>query len=175
MILRRRTNKPWTRAAVGFEELAWLLTVTNQDSVRARWRATRQWKTDPAVLLDVPFGTFESYLVVDAVDPLSSGLFHLNLAARTLDLIRRGALMPDLISICGNQKALQGCRFAVLVVAEWKRQQFAYRHPRGYRNLLVSAGEFAQSYVMAATALGLQRLSDTSHSRRSVRRPAGCG
>jgi hypothetical protein len=154
MILRRRTNKPWTRTAVGFEELAWLLTMANQDSVRARWRATRQWQSDPAVLLDVPFGTFESYLVVDAVDSLASGLFHLNLQAQTLDLIRRGSLMPDLVSICGNQKALEGCRFAVLVVAEWERQQFAYRHPRGYRNLLVSAGEFAQSYVMAATALG---------------------
>ncbi len=153
MILRRRTNKPWTKAAVGFAELAWLLTVTNQDSVRARRRATEQWQTDPAVLLDVPFGPFESYLVVDAVEPLSSGLFHFNLAAQTLDLIRRGPLMPELVSICGNQQTLNGCRFAVLVVAKWERQQFAYRHARGYRNLLVSAGEFAQSYVMAATAL----------------------
>lgn len=153
MILRRRTNKPWTKTAVSLEQLAWLLTVTNQDSVRARQRATEQWRTDPAVLLDVPFGTFESYLVVDDVDSLSSGLFHVNLAAQTLDLIRRGPLMPDLVSICGNQQALRGCRFAVLVVAEWKRQQFAYRHPRGYRNLLVSAGEFAHSYVLAATAL----------------------
>ncbi|MFL6162314.1 MAG: SagB/ThcOx family dehydrogenase [Jatrophihabitantaceae bacterium] len=153
MILRRRTNKPWTKTAVRFEELGWLLTVTNSDSTRARWRASREWQTDPSVLLDVPFGAFESYLVVDAVRPLPSGLFHVNLAQQSLDLIRHGSMMADLVSICGNQKALEGCQFAVLIVAEWQRQQFNYRHPRGYRNLFVSAGEFAQSYVMAATAL----------------------
>jgi SagB-type dehydrogenase family enzyme len=153
MILRRRTNRPWTDTPVRFEDLAWLLTVTNAQSTEARWRATRDWQDDPSVLLDVPFGTFETYLVIDSVGSLPSGLYHLNLAAQSLDLIRAGQLLPEIVAVSGNQQPLVGCRFAVLIFAEWQRQQFGYRHPRGYRNLFVSAGEFAQSYVMAATAL----------------------
>jgi nitroreductase len=153
MILRRRTNRPWTNKPIPFDELIWLLAVTNRKTVEARWRATAHYQDDPSVLLDVPFGPFESYLVVNSVDHLPAGLFHVNLAGQSLDLLRGGSLIRELMAVCGNQPTLHGCQFAVLIFAEWRRQQFTYRHPRGYRNLFVSAGEFAQAYVTAATAL----------------------
>jgi SagB-type dehydrogenase family enzyme len=146
-IANRRSTRTFSGAAIGLEELARLLFFT-------------YGRTDPrgmfrAVASGGALYPLELYVVAFAVDRLEPGIYHYAVESGHLDVVRPGgcaSAFKDVVTWQGVD--IDNAAAAIVVAATFRRTTAKYLD-RGYRMVLMEAGEAAQNLCLLATSLGL--------------------
>lgn len=102
---------------------------------------------------------FEAYLVLRRVEGAPVGLYHYNVRAHALDLLRE--LAPDaaealILNGVAGQQFFADAPAHIVLVARFARSQWKYReNSKVYRVILIEAGHIAQNLFLSATHQGL--------------------
>lgn len=101
----------------------------------------------------------EAYLVVQRVEGLASGLYHYNVEAHALDLLRE---MPAdeahafAMTTVAGQEYFADAPVMVMMAARFARSMWKYRnHPKIYRAILLEMGHISQNLYLTATEMNL--------------------
>jgi putative peptide maturation dehydrogenase len=101
----------------------------------------------------------EAYLVVQRVENLAPGLYHYNVEAHALDLLRAlpadGARAFAMTAVAG-QEYFADAPVLVVMAARFARSMWKYRnHPKIYRAILLEMGHISQNLYLTATEMNL--------------------
>ncbi len=93
-------------------------------------------------------------LLVRAAGDLAPGLYYLDREERTLALVREGEFAGQMADICLEQRFLAraGVQFCLFADMEYVERSLG---PRGYRQVLLTAGRLGQRLYLAGGSLGL--------------------
>ena len=101
----------------------------------------------------------EAYLVVQRVEGLAPGLYHYNVEAHALDLLRE--LPADearafAMTAVAGQEYFADAPVLVVMAARFARSMWKYRnHPKIYRAILLEMGHISQNLYLTATEMNL--------------------
>jgi SagB-type dehydrogenase family enzyme len=146
-IAARRSVRAFSGEAIGVEELARLLFFT-------------YGKTDPSgVLRAVASGgalyPLDLYVVAFKVEGLDPGIYHYGVETAHLDVVKPGeslAAFKDVVNWQGVD--IDDAALAIVISAAFRRSTVKYLD-RGYRMVLMEAGEAAQNLCLVASAMDL--------------------
>jgi SagB-type dehydrogenase family enzyme len=149
VIERRRSIRKYSDESLTLEELSFLLWCT---------QGVKQVINRPATLRTVPSAgarhAFETYLLINRVDGLKSGLYRF--AAIDHQLIPLN-LSPDIAegvtAACLNQRFILTSAVTFIWVAIVERMAWRYTE-RGYRYLHLDAGHVCQNLYLSSEAIG---------------------
>jgi SagB-type dehydrogenase family enzyme len=97
----------------------------------------------------------ELYAVAWNVEGLEPAVYHYDPPAHRLDVVARGDVLPSLSRCLWlDDVDAEGAALAVVITAFFVRSTIKYRE-RGYRMILMEAGEVAQNLSLLATEMGL--------------------
>jgi SagB-type dehydrogenase family enzyme len=154
----RRTWRQFGKRPIERTELAQLLRLTS---------GITHWLTVPD-LGEVPLTTspsggarhpIETYVVVSRVRDVPAGIYRYAPDRHELDLLRAGATADELRMMIPQQPWFADAGMAIFFTALFERTQWRYEFPRAYRAVLLEAGHICQTFLLAATALGLAPFS----------------
>jgi SagB-type dehydrogenase family enzyme len=111
---------------------------------------------DPQSLLISVGAAFDVYVLVYSVHGLAPGAYLYELEPNALSLKRPGNLRESVRAAFAGQPDPTNAAATVLLVADFDRYQWRYRHERALRNLYLESGRLMQPLILVATALGLQ-------------------
>jgi SagB-type dehydrogenase family enzyme len=146
-IAARRSIRTFSGGAIGLEELARLLFFT-------------YGRTDPrgmfrAVASGGALYPLELYVAAFKVDGLDPGVYHYGVETSHLDVVKPGdclAALKDTLIWQGVD--IDNAALAIVITAAFRRNTIKYLD-RGYRMVLMEAGEAAQNLCLMATSLDL--------------------
>lgn len=96
----------------------------------------------------------ETYLSVNRVDSLESGLYHYNVPHHHLDVVRLGDFSREIRAGALDQQFTQKAAVVFIWSAVFERSKWKYLQ-RAYRYIFLDAGHIAQNLAISAQALGL--------------------
>ena len=96
----------------------------------------------------------ETYIIVNRVEEIPSGLYHYNVKEAQLVLLKEGHFGSDLCHAGLGQEMLEEASCVFIWTAIVERSKWKYRE-RAYRYIYMDAGHIGQNLYLAATALGL--------------------
>lgn len=140
---------------IGRDELAWLVRLSFGQTGTRRLPVTGEHvvKTSPSGGSRHPT---EVYPVVLPGGDLEAGVYHYNVGAHRLDLLREGdftdTVRRDVIMLEHRPEFPPAVVFLLTSVVE--RSMFRYRDSRSYRVLYQDAGHLLQTFAYTASALG---------------------
>ena len=111
---------------------------------------------DPRKLLVSVGAAFDIYTVVFAVEGLDSGVYLYELEPPALSLKRLGDFREETRTALAGQPDPTNAAATILLVADFDRYQWRYRHERALRNLYLECGRLMQPLILTGTALGLR-------------------
>jgi SagB-type dehydrogenase family enzyme len=147
IIVRRRSIRAFSGAAIGLEELTRLLFFA-------------YGRTDPrgafrAVASGGALYPLELYAIALAVDGLEPGIYHYGVETGHLNIVRPGDCLAPLKEVVTWQGVdIDHASVAIVMTAAFRRSTAKYLD-RGYRMVLMEAGEAAQNLCLVATSLEL--------------------
>lgn len=146
-IAARRSVRAFSGDAVTRSELARLL--------RYSYGLTEPRQGLRAVASAGTLYPLELYAVVNHVEALEPGVYHYDVPTHRLDVVTRGDCLPHLSSCLWLDGIdLQKAALVIVLSAFLVRSTVKYGE-RGYRTVLMEAGEIAQNLSLLATTLGL--------------------
>ena len=86
---------------------------------------------------------------------IPSGLYHYGVKRHELDVLWQRAFTKEDIATLFTYPWAQDASFALIITGVFERNQMKYGE-RGYRQILIEAGEIVQNMYLASTALGLK-------------------
>ena len=146
-IAARRSVRAFSGAVISVEELARLLFFT-------------YGTTDPGgVLRAVASGgalyPLELYVVAFKVDGLEQGIYHYGVDTGHLDVVKPGESLAPFKDVVNWQGVdIDNACLAIVIAAAFRRTTVKYLD-RGYRMVLMEAGEAAQNLCLVAAAMDL--------------------
>ncbi len=96
----------------------------------------------------------ETYLSVQAVEKIESGIYHYDVREHGLDLLRNGDFREAVAGAALDQGFLAEAAVVFAWTAVFARSKWKYKE-RAYRYVYLDAGHIAQNTALAAVALGL--------------------
>ena len=96
----------------------------------------------------------ETYLFVQNVEGVESGIYHYSVKEHELELLRQGDFRSALAEAALDQGFLAEAAVVYAWTAVFGRSKWKYRE-RAYRYVYLDAGHIAQNVALAAVALGL--------------------
>lgn len=96
------------------------------------------------------------YVLVYSVLDIRPGAYLYEMEPGSLSLKRSGDIRESIVGALAGQPDPTNAAATVLLVADFDRYQWRYRHERALRNLYVECGRLMQPLILMATALGLQ-------------------
>jgi len=146
-IADRRSARAFSGAAIDRRELARLLLYS--------YGVTQPASGYRAVASGGALYPLELYAVALRVDGLEPAVYHYDPASHRLDVVGRGDFLPRLSRcIWLDDVDAAGAAVVLVITAFFARSTSKYRD-RGYRMILMEAGEVAQNLGLLATAMGL--------------------
>lgn len=101
----------------------------------------------------------EAYLIVQRAEDLAPGLYHYNVEAHALDLLREmdaAETRAFALDAVAGQDFFADAPVLAVMAARFARSQWKYRnHPKVYRAILLEAGHISQNLYLTATEMGL--------------------
>jgi SagB-type dehydrogenase family enzyme len=153
-LLDRRTWRQIDPRPIDVDQLATILSLTW--GVHRRGRVAGQgevvFKTSPSGGARHPI---EAYAIVNAVEGVSSGVYHYDSASHDLVGLGPEVSRERLVALLGNQFYFSNCAVAVVMTACFERTMWRYPFTRAYRTVLIEAGHLAQTFALVSTALSL--------------------
>jgi len=148
ILARRRSVRDYGEAALTLEELANLLWATQGVTVKApgAW-----FRTAPSAGALHPIDT---YIVVNRVHELASGIYWLHVEDFTLHLKKQGEFSSQIAQAALAQDIARRAAVVFVWVAVIQRSRQKYRQ-RAYRYIYLDSGHIAQNLYLAATAMNL--------------------
>ncbi|MCX8052452.1 MAG: SagB/ThcOx family dehydrogenase [Armatimonadetes bacterium] len=96
----------------------------------------------------------ETYLVANRVEDLAPGVYHYNVRAHALEMIRQGDFSSQVTLAALGQQMCGDAAVVFVWTAVFQRCRWKYGQ-RAYRYVYLDAGHIAQNLALAAVALGL--------------------
>ena len=153
VLLARRTSRRYSSAPVTSGELATILALSI---------GVQQWAitaTGEVPLKTSPSGgarhPTECYVVARAVDGLKAGIYHYRADRHVLERIRGAVPVKRMRAYVPESGYFASASAMVFFTAVFGRQQWRYPYSRAYRAALIEAGHVCQTFLLAATSLGL--------------------
>jgi SagB-type dehydrogenase family enzyme len=150
-ISARRSQRCYTGEAVTRQELSKLLFYSyGRTDLRGHFRA---------VASGGALYPLELYVAALNVEGLERGIYHYNVEQHSLDVVRRDDFWKELKECVwlSDIEDPEKAAMIVFVTAIFERGTMKYQD-RGYRLILMEAGEVAQNMSLMATSLGLGAL-----------------
>jgi SagB-type dehydrogenase family enzyme len=147
-IYRRRSERDFNKSSISVQDLSQLLFATQGISGKA---GSYLLRTSPSAGALYPI---ETYLAVNRVATLTSGLYHFNIIKNALELLRDHDVSTALCSAALGQTMVRECAAVFIWTAVVARSKWKYRE-RAYRYIYMDAGHIGQNLYLAAVALGL--------------------
>jgi SagB-type dehydrogenase family enzyme len=147
-IAERRSLREFARSSLSFEELSQLIWAIQGISARSFGFGLR---TAPSAGALYPI---ETYVVVNWVETLPSGLYHYSVNETELILLKEGRFGSALSRAALEQEWLERASCVFIWTAVIERSKRKYRE-RAFRYIYMDAGHIGQNLYLAATALGL--------------------
>ena len=97
----------------------------------------------------------EAYVVVYRVEGLDPGIYYYQVRDHKLTLLKVGDFEKEVIAINFNQFYAKGTAFGIFITARFDKTWWKYSHSRAYRVVLLDIGHVSQTFLLCATALGL--------------------
>ncbi len=145
-IAQRRSIREFSNQSLTFPELSQLIWATQGITLRA-WGY--EFRASPSAGALYPI---ETYLVVNRVEEISSGLYHYNVKEAQLILLKEGHFGQELCQAGLGQEMLEEAACVFVWTALVERSKWKYRE-RAYRYIYMDAGHIGQTLYLAATAL----------------------
>jgi SagB-type dehydrogenase family enzyme len=147
LIAARRSIRKYTGESMSQAELASLLYFSyGITDPRRKWRA---------VASGGGLYPLEVYVVPLNVDDLERGIYHYNVEHNLLDVVSRGDRLPELKEcIWFEDIDIDDAAALFIVTAIFERSTLKYQD-RGYRMILMEAGEVAQNLTLVANSQNL--------------------
>jgi len=147
-VAKRRSHRDFTGAPVTFDELSLLLFATQGITGQSQGYPFRSSPSAGALY------PIETYVLVNRVEKLSSGIYHYNILNSSLELIREGDFAESLAEAALGQVMIAQGGATFIWSALPARSMWKY-HDRAYRYVYLDAGHIGQNLYLAATALDL--------------------
>jgi len=96
----------------------------------------------------------ETYAAVHAVEEAEPGVYHYDVRAHALELIRAGDFRDEVAQAALFQDFTAAANIVIIWTALFARSKWKYRE-RAYRYVYLDAGHIAQNVALAAVGLGL--------------------
>lgn len=147
LIVTRRSVRHYAATDVSQEELARLLYFS--------YGITDPRRNFRAVASGGGLYPLEIYAVALKVDDLERGIYHYNIEHNCLDVVSRGDRLAELKeSIWFEDIEIDDAALLFIVTAIFERSTLKYQD-RGYRMILMEAGEVAQNMTLVGNSLDL--------------------
>ena len=148
LLVQRRSRRTFGGRSLSREELSALL-----------WACQGVTESIHSVLLRTApsagaLHPLETYCVLERVEELPSGVYHLNVRDFTLGLLREGSFGAAVGSAALGQTFMAEAAACVCWSAVLRRNMAKYGH-RGLRYIMMDAGHACQNFLLAAEGLGL--------------------
>lgn len=153
-LLRRRSRGSFSGQPLRMDALAELLVV-GMDRVR-RQRPLASDHDDAASLLRSHGCAFDLHVMAYDVLGLAQGHYFYEPERQLLDLEAAGDFRDDVSQGFGAQPDQRGAAACLMLVADFDRYSWRYRHERALRNLYIDAGRVLGRLVLVAAALKLE-------------------
>ncbi|OGP88235.1 MAG: hypothetical protein A2156_14340 [Deltaproteobacteria bacterium RBG_16_48_10] len=147
-IAERRSLREFSRQPITFEDLSQLIWATQGITTKA-WGF--DFRTVPSAGALYPI---ETYIVVNRVEGISSGIYHYSVKHAQLVLIKEGSFGRELSQAALGQEMLGKAASVFVWTAMVERSKWKYRE-RAYRYIYMDAGHVGQNLYLAATGLNL--------------------
>jgi SagB-type dehydrogenase family enzyme len=115
----------------------------------------------------------EAYVVATAVEGVAPGVYHYDPRGHALERLSLGDHREDVVRWLSNQPWFARASFYVFLTSVVRRLSYKYKHGRAYRILLLDQGHVGQTFVLAATALGLGAFQTAAFHDTEVERALG--
>lgn len=154
VLLERRSWRQFSRRAVALQTLGELLWLAGRVHrwLRVPGIGRFAFKTSPSGGALHPI---ETYVLALHIEGLAPGIYHYAADRHRLELIKRGATRRHITRYLPGQPWFRDAAALILFTARFSRPQWKYRFSRSYRAVLLDAGHLGQTFLLAATWLGL--------------------
>jgi SagB-type dehydrogenase family enzyme len=154
VLLERRSWRQFSRRAVALQTLGELLWFAGRVHrwLRVPGIGRFAFKTSPSGGALHPI---ETYVLALHIEGLAPGIYHYAADRHCLELIQRGATPRHITRYLPAQPWFRDAAALFLFTARFSRPQWKYRFSRSYRAVLLDAGHVGQTFLLAATWLGL--------------------
>lgn len=147
-IQSRRSIRRYAAKPISLEQLSYLLWAST--GIERKERGC-EFRTAPSAGALYPI---ETYLVVNNVDGLASGLYHYSIREHALEEIRLGELGDAISDAALGQEMCAQAAVVFVWTAIIQRTRWKYGQ-RAYRYIYLDAGHVAENLALAAVGLGL--------------------
>ena len=148
VLRKRRSFRDYRQGALSLQELANLLWATQGVTIKA---PAPWFRTVPSAGALHPIDT---YLVINRVKDLESGIYRLKVADFVLELRKPGDFSVRITEAALDQDIARNAAVVFVWVAVIQRSRQKYRQ-RAYRYIYLDSGHIAQNLYLAATAMNL--------------------
>lgn len=164
---KRRTWRRYAPQAVPASLLATVLETT----FKAQAHGKVQGQGDVIVRTSPSGGArhpIEAYLLAWNVDGLAPGAYHYDSATGELVDLGQPLAAADIPGLLAHQTYFAEAAAAIVLCPVFARTMWRYGHSRAYRTVLIDAGHLGQTFVLAATALGLAPFTTMAFSESAL-------
>ena len=145
---KRRSIRHFTGQKLRGEDLSYLLWASGGIQ---RVERGHEFRTAPSAGALYPI---ETYVIVDGVEGVASGLYHYSVKGHVLEEIKTGQLGHDITQAALGQKMCLEAPVVFIWTAIFQRSKWKYEQ-RAYRYVYLDAGHIAGNLALAAVAIGL--------------------
>ena len=172
VLRERRTWRRFRPGPIRLDQLGTLLQVTwgIQCWVEINGVSPQALKSSPSAGAR---HSIEAYVAAIDVEGLPPGLYHYQADSHRLAEIRVGLEREEMSRHLGGQEMFSKCGFVVFLSSVFERVRWKYPHPSGYAVILMECGHLGQSFLLAATELGLAPFSTAAVDHDSVETALG--
>ncbi|MFW9887347.1 MAG: SagB/ThcOx family dehydrogenase [Candidatus Thorarchaeota archaeon] len=147
VLRRRRSRRAYTDESLILEDLSQITWATQGVTAHV---GDNDLRTAPSAGALYPI---ETYLCVNRVSGLDSGLYHYSVPNHELDFIKPGEFGGEVSRGALDQKMAEQAAVVFIWSAVFQRSKWKYLQ-RAYRYVFLDAGHIAQNLALAAEALG---------------------
>lgn len=144
----RRSVRAYTEEPLTRQQISQLLWATQGITAEVSGTGLR---TAPSAGALYPI---ETYLCINDVKGLDSGLYHYDIKNHGLDVLKEGDFSRDMKRGALDQQMAQQAAVVFIWSAVFQRSKWKYLQ-RAYRYILLDAGHVAQNLALAAEGMGL--------------------
>jgi SagB-type dehydrogenase family enzyme len=145
-IAQRRSVREFSEQSITFSELSQLIWATQGITTKS---GGFEFRASPSAGALYPI---ETYLGVNRVEEIPSGIYHYNVKEAQLILLKEGHFGPELCEAGLGQEMLEEAACVFVWTAIVGRSKWKYRE-RAYRYIYMDVGHIGQTLYLAATAL----------------------
>lgn len=148
VLKKRRSVRSFSSKPLSIADLSFLLWAST--GVQRREQGY-DFRTVPSAGALYPI---ETYLIANNVEGLEKALYHYNIEAHALEVLKVEDVAENLAYAALNQKMLIKSQVVLMWTAIFQRSKWKYAQ-RAYRYVYLDAGHIAQNLALSATSIGL--------------------